>query len=93
MRLFVYFVEEVPGFAVLVELRGFLFSVREEAQRLHGLKGAGRKDIPDIFGHDISDEQINFVCGVGAAVARTGANMISAARGGADAMRGLDLHS
>ena len=53
--------EPVPGFAVLVELGDFLFFVREEAQRLHDAEGVGRKDVPDIFRHDVGDEQINFV--------------------------------
>jgi hypothetical protein len=59
-----HFIEGVPGFAVLLELRGLLFVVREESQGLHRLKGAGRKDVPDVFGNDVSDKDVNFVVAV-----------------------------
>ncbi len=85
--------EPVPGFAVLVELGDFLFFVREEAQRLHDAEGVGRKDVPDIFRHDVGDEQINFVGLVGAALVATAANVVSAAHVGTDTMRRLDLYS
>ncbi len=48
----------------------------EEAQGLHGLESGGREDIPDIFGHDVGDEEINFAGLVRVAPMAVAANVV-----------------
>lgn len=88
-----YFLKEVPGFTVLLEL-GYLFAaIRKQAHGLYVFESAWREDVPSVLGHDVGDQQIDFIGAVGLALVAVGADVISAASLGTDTMGRLNLHA
>jgi hypothetical protein len=67
----------MPGFQVLVELGNFLLFVRIEAQRFYRPEGFRRKDIPDIFGNDVGNQEINFIRSIRIAAVSATTDVIS----------------
>jgi hypothetical protein len=75
-------VEEAPGFAVFFEEgAGLAAGVRVEADAFAVSDGLDGDDVPDVFGDDVGDEEVNFFAGVD----------FAAGSGGFDAVAGLGV--
>jgi hypothetical protein len=57
----------------------------------HIHKCFGREDVPEVQRHDVGDQEVDFIGAVGDLLPGLGADVVSAAAGGAYAMGGLEI--
>ena len=84
-------IEEAPGFAIFFEHgAGLAAGVGIEANALALVDGLDGDDVPDIFGNDVGDEEIDFGGGVNFATRSGGGDAVA---GLGEAGGGLDLNA
>jgi hypothetical protein len=83
--------EEAPGFAIFFKVgTGGAAGGGIEADALTASDGLDGDEVPDVFGDDIADEEVDFGGGVDAAVGSTGIDPVAAL---GEAGGGFDLHA
>ncbi len=84
-------IEEAPGFPVFFEQgAGLTAGVGVEADAFAVSDGLDGDDVPEVFGHDVGDEKINFGGGIDLAVGSGGFDAVAGLR---VASGGFDLHA
>src|SRR5215468_8769828 len=82
----------VPPFAILLEPGSSLLAVGEQVHGRHVHECFGREDVPEVQRDDVGDQQVYLMNTVGDVLPGLGADVVSAAAGGAYAVGGFDLY-